>query len=258
MPLRRFPRNDALGPGKWHARPAGLITEAVQGEGGVVPANREWLGEVRRHTSQAEIPLILDEVQTGWCRTGPMYAFEHFDVVPDVLILSKAIGGGLPLAVVVYDEKLDTWQPGAHTGTFRGNQLAMAAGLATLRFLLKNRIADHVAAMSERFLRRLLPLQSEYRFVGDVRGKGLMLGIEIVDAQNCDRTRQPICNRVLAVKVQAECFKRGLIVELGGRQGSVVRLLPPLTVDDRQVDAICDVLARACAAAAREDHAAHV
>lgn len=239
-------------------RPAGLITEAIQGEGGVVPANRDWLGEVRRHTSRAEIPLILDEVQTGWCRTGRMYAFEHFDVVPDVLILSKAIGGGLPLAVVVYDEQLDIWQPGAHTGTFRGNQLAMAAGLATLRFMLKNRIADHVAAMSERFLQRLLPLQSEYRFVGDVRGKGLMLGIEIVDAENCDRTGQPIWNRVLGVKIQAECFKRGLIVELGGRQGSVVRLLPPLIVDDRQVDAICDVLARACAAAAREDDAAHV
>jgi diaminobutyrate-2-oxoglutarate transaminase len=238
--------------------PAGLITEVVQGEGGVVPANREWLGEVRRYTSQAEIPLILDEAQTGWCRTGRMYAFEHFDVVPDVLILSKAIGGGLPLAVVVCDEQLDVWQPGAHTGTFRGNQLAMAAGLATLRFMLKNRIADHVAAMSERFLQRLLPLQSEYRFIGDVRGKGLMLGIEIVDAENCDRTYQPICNRVLAVKVQAECFKRGLIVELGGRQGSVVRLLPPLIVDDRQVDAICDVLARACAAAAREDDVAHV
>ena len=92
-----------------------------------------------------------------------MYAFEHFDVVPDVLILSKAIGGGLPLAVVVYDEQLDLWQPGAHSGTFRGNQLAMATGLATLQLLLKNDVAAHVTAMSERFLQRLIPLQGEYR-----------------------------------------------------------------------------------------------
>lgn len=239
-------------------RPAGLITEAVQGEGGVVPASGDWLQEVRRHTSEAGIPLILDEVQTGWCRTGRMYAFEHFGVVPDVLILSKAIGGGLPLAVVVYDEQLDVWKPGAHSGTFRGNQLAMAAGIATLQLLLKDQIAAHVATMSERFLQRLLPLQSEYPFVGDVRGKGLMLGLEIVDPEQCDRAGRATGNPVLAGKIQAECFKRGLIVELGGRQGAVVRLLPPLIVDDRQVDAICDVLSRGCAAASNSGDTAHV
>lgn len=238
-------------------RPAGLITEAVQGEGGVIPASGAWLKELRRQTSEAGVPLILDEVQTGWCRTGRMYAFEHFDVVPDVLILSKAIGGGLPLAVVVYDEQLDLWQPGAHSGTFRGNQLAMATGLATLQLLLKNDVAAHVTAMSERFLQRLIPLQGEYPFVGDVRGKGLMLGLEIVDPEHSDRAGRAVANSALAAKIQSECFKRGLIVELGGRRSAVIRLLPPLIVDDRQVDAICDVLVRACAAASRED-AAHV
>ena len=238
--------------------PAGLITEAVQGEGGVIPANSDWLKAVRRHASDAGIPLILDEVQTGWCRTGRMYAFEHFDVIPDVLILSKAIGGGLPLAVVVYDEQLDVWKPGAHSGTFRGNQLAMATGIATLQLLLKDQIAAHASAMGERFLQRLLPLQSEYAFVGEVRGKGLMLGIEIVDPEHCDRRNRALANPTLAAKIQAECFKRGLIVELGGRQGAVVRLLPPLIVDDRQVDAICDVLVRACAAVFRGDGAAYV
>jgi diaminobutyrate-2-oxoglutarate transaminase len=239
-------------------RPAGLITEAVQGEGGVIPANTDWLQAVRRHTSEAGIPLILDEVQTGWCRTGKMYAFEHFGVVPDVLVLSKAIGGGLPLAIVVYNEQLDVWKPGAHSGTFRGNQLAMATGIATLQVLLKDQIAAHATAMGERFLQRLLPLRDEYAFIGDIRGKGLMLGIEIVDPQHCDRANRAAANPTLAAKIQGECFQRGLIVELGGRQGAVVRLLPPLIVDDRQVDAICDVLVRACAAAARDNGPAHV
>jgi diaminobutyrate-2-oxoglutarate transaminase len=105
------------------APPAGLILEVVQGEGGSIPAPDDWLRDVRRITRERDIPLIVDEIQTGWGRTGKLYAFEHAGIVPDVVVLSKAIGGSLPLAVVVYHEDLDTWKPGAHTGTFRGNQL---------------------------------------------------------------------------------------------------------------------------------------
>ncbi|MFC6766709.1 diaminobutyrate--2-oxoglutarate transaminase family protein, partial [Natrinema soli] len=112
--------------------PAGMILEPVQGEGGAVPAPGEWLREMRRVTRERDIPLIVDEIQTGLGRTGELYAFEHADIVPDVLTLSKAVGGGLPLSVVVYDESLDVWEPGAHAGTFRGNQLAMAGGAATI------------------------------------------------------------------------------------------------------------------------------
>lgn len=103
-----------------------MILEVVQGKGGVIPAPDEWL-EIRRMTREREIPLIIDEVQTCIGRTGRMYAFEHSDILPDVLVLSKAIGGGLPLSAVVYHKDLDRWYPGAHAGTFRGNQLAMAA-----------------------------------------------------------------------------------------------------------------------------------
>ena len=239
-------------------RPAGFITEVIQGEGGAVPANEEWLKQVRRLTSEEGVPLIFDEVQTGWGRTGRMYAFEHFGIVPDVLILSKAIGGGLPLAVVVYDEKLDVWKPGAHSGTFRGNQLAMAAGAATLEFIIKHKIAAHVMAMCERFLKQLGHLRSQYAFVGDVRGKGLMLGLEVVDHERCDLMNRPIGSGELAREIQVECLKRGLIVELGGRRGAVVRLLPPLIIDTGQVDAICDVVAKACEAVARRHGMNHV
>jgi diaminobutyrate-2-oxoglutarate transaminase len=121
--------------------PAGMLLEVVQGEGGSIPAPLEWLQAMRRLTAERGIPLIVDEVQTGLGRTGRLFAVEHAGIVPDVLVLSKAIGGGLPLAVVVYSSALDRWPPGAHTGTFRGNQLAMAAGTAALR---------HIAFTSDR------------------------------------------------------------------------------------------------------------
>ena len=110
--------------------PAAAVLELVQGEGGVIPAPDDWVRDVRAITRDHSIPMIVDEVQSGWGRTGRLYAFEHSGIEPDVLVLSKAIGGGLPLAVIVYDGKLDQWLPGAHAGTFRGNQLAMVAGMA--------------------------------------------------------------------------------------------------------------------------------
>ena len=115
-------------------QPAGMIFEAVQGEGGSVPARAEWIKEMRRITKERGIPLIIDEVQTGIGRTGKMFAFEHAGIIPDVIVLSKAIGGSLPLSVVIYDQDLDQWGPGAHIGTFRGNQMAMAAGSSCMSF----------------------------------------------------------------------------------------------------------------------------
>src|SRR5262249_22322929 len=234
---------------------AGMILEPVQGEGGVIPAPKEWLWKMRDLTAQREIPLILDEVQTGWGRTGLLYGFEHSGVTPDVVVLSKAIGGGLPLAVVVYREELDAWQSGAHTGTFRGNQLAMAAGLATLRFLRDNDVPAHAEAMGERFKARLRELQNHYSFIGDVRGLGLMLGVEIVDPEENDGAGRPRGDGGLARKIQAKCFERGLILEVGGRRGAVLRLLPPLIITLEQVDQACDIMADACAAVGAEEHA---
>ena len=228
------------------ARPAGMILEVVQGEGGAIPAPANWLGQIRSIANDRQIPLIFDEVQTGWGRTGRMYAFEHSGVVPDVLVLSKAIGGGLPLAVIVYREELDVWKPGAHAGTFRGNQLAMATGLATLDYIREHDVLGNVAAMGTRFEERLRDLQERFGFIGDVRGRGLMLGMEIVDRDQPDAIGRPSGHGSLARELQAACFADGLIVELGGRHGAVMRLLPPLTTTAAQVDAVCDVIGRAC------------
>lgn len=228
------------------APPAAVILEAVQGEGGVIPAPDDWLRELRRITAERNIPLILDEVQTGGGRTGRMYAFEHAGILPDVLVLSKAIGGGLPLSVVVYHHDLDRWQPGAHAGTFRGNQLAMATGTATLRFIKEQRLDLHAAEMGERLMAHLRELKREESHLGDVRGRGLMIGVEIIDpaARPDSLGSHPPC-RELARRIQSECLRRGLILELGGRQSSVVRFLPPLIATADEIDRIAAIFGEA-------------
>ncbi|MEH1015719.1 diaminobutyrate--2-oxoglutarate transaminase family protein [Micromonospora sp. CPCC 206060] len=222
--------------------PAAMIVEPVQGEGGVLPAPDEYLRDLRRITAEQGVPLIVDEVQTGVGRTGTFWAVEQAGVVPDVLVCSKAIGGGLPLAVIAYRADLDVWRPGAHTGTFRGNQLAMAAGAATLRHVQATGLAGHAARLGARMLDVLRGLRDRYDCVGDVRGRGLMLGVEIVepDGPADPRGARPPAPE-LARRIQAGCLRRGLIVERGGRRDAVVRLLPPLIITDEQAD---DVLAR--------------
>lgn len=221
---------------------AGMILELVQGEGGAIPAPNDFLVALRGITQAHDIPLIFDEVQTGWGRTGKLYAFEHSGVIPDVLVLSKAIGGGLPMAVVVYHESLDQWKPGAHSGTFRGNQLAMATGLATLRFIQAEGVVEHAAQMGDYFRRQFNDLQNRYAFVGEVRNKGLMMGIEIVNPDQRDRLGRMVGDGQLARRIQSECFKRGLIHELGGQHGAVMRLLPPLTITPEQADKVCGII----------------
>lgn len=235
--------------------PAGMILEAVQGEGGVNPSPDGWLSEIRRITAERDVPLIVDEVQAGVGRTGRMYAFEHAGITPDAVVLSKAIGGSLPLAVVVYDEKLDQWQPGAHSGTFRGNQLAMAAGEATIRHILEERLHEHAGKMGERLMSGLREVQRATRCIGEVRGRGLLVGAEIIDpdAAPDDLGSHP-ANPTLAERIQAECLKRGLILETGGRHGAVLRFLPPLIVTEADVDLICEIVGESVAAAERSPH----
>lgn len=226
--------------------PAGVFVELVQGEGGARPAPHEWTRELRRITRKREIPLVVDEIQTGLGRTGSLYAFEDAGITPDVVTLSKAVGGGLPLAVVVYDESLDVWEPGAHAGTFRGNTLAMAAGRATIEYVLENDLDAHAERMGERLRGHLDPLL-DFERVGDVRGRGLMLGVEFTEPADeplCDSEgrapRQPPApaDGDLASTVQRACLDRGLVVETGGRESATVRFLPPLVVTSDQVDEI--------------------
>jgi diaminobutyrate-2-oxoglutarate transaminase len=226
--------------------PAAVILEAVQGEGGVVPASAEWLRGLRELCTAARVPLIIDEIQTGFCRTGRSFAFEHAGITPDVVVMSKAIGGSLPLSVVVYHESLDTWRPGAHAGTFRGNQLAMAAGAATMRFLKAERLDRHAELMGERLRGHLLELQMKHACIGDVRGQGLMLGVEIVQPEGeKDPLGHPPQWQEVAGSLQSACLRRGLILEVGGRHSSTLRFLPPLIITAAEVDTVADIVAAA-------------
>ena len=261
-------------PGPRVPLPAGMIVEPVQSEGGVIPAPHTWLRRMRQLTADRSIPLIVDEIQTGVGRTGVFWAVEHSGVTPDVMVLSKAIGGSLPLAVVVYRDDLDIGEAGAPVGTFPGNQLAMAAGTATLAHVRENALADRAATLGERMLGQLRTLASEFACVGEVRGRGLMIGVELVDPEaegdagfpgtpvategGVEASVMPRSGRhalpaapELAAAVQQECLRRGLIVGLGGRHASVVQLLPPLTLTDEQASAVLDRLADAVRAVAR-------
>ncbi|OIV36467.1 aspartate aminotransferase family protein [Mangrovactinospora gilvigrisea] len=232
--------------------PAAMLLEPVQGEGGAVPAPDGWLRRMREITAARGIPLVVDEVQTGVGRTGAYWAVEHAGITPDVMVLSKAIGGSLPLAVVVYRAGLDVWRPGAHAGTFRGNQLAMAAGAATLRIVREERLPSRAAELGERMLGRLRELERRFPCVGDVRGRGLMLGIEFVDPEGEAGPSGALpAAPETAAAVQRACLERGLILETGGRHGAVARLLPPLTMTDTQCEAVLDRLADAVQAVAR-------
>lgn len=226
--------------------PAAVILEAVQGEGGVIPAPAEWLRKVRSVTSELGIPLILDEVQSGVGRTGTFYAFQKAGIVPDIIALSKAIGGGLPMSVMIYRQGLDLWKPGAHAGTFRGNQLAMAAGSKTLEIIKRDGLVERAAIAGRRLRANLERIQSHTPYIGEVRGEGLMLGVEVIDpTRNPDSLGHPPHGGDIARAIQSAAFRDGLILETGGRYGSVLRLLPPLTISDAEIDQASDILSDA-------------
>jgi diaminobutyrate-2-oxoglutarate transaminase len=223
--------------------PAACILEPVQGEGGAIPAPVEWLQEIRRITSEHNIPLIIDEVQTGFGRTGKQFAFEHAGIVPDILVLSKAIGGSLPLSVIIYHKKFDQWQPGAHIGTFRGNQLAMATGLASLKYMKQYNLPQQALLRGQQLMQKLKLLESEFVEIGDVRGLGLMQGVEVIHANGeTNVLGEPLANPELAAEIQRKCLQKGLILEVGGRHSSVLRFLPPLIVNADQIEVIAKIV----------------
>ncbi len=206
--------------------PAAVLVEPIQGEGGTIVPPDGYLTELRRITHKHDVPLICDEIQTGFARTGTMFAVEHDGITPDVMTLSKALGGiGYPISCIAYDSKLDTWKQGAHIGTFRGHQIAMAAGLAAIEFMQEVDLSAHAARLGELTLELLRDAQDTLPSVGDVRGRGLMIGIELVRDRD---SKQPWPE--MAAQIRTECFHRGVIIEVGGHYGNVARFLPPLVI----------------------------
>jgi diaminobutyrate-2-oxoglutarate transaminase len=220
--------------------------EMVQGEGGVVVAERDFVRRVRAVTQELEIPLIVDEIQTGCGRTGTWFAFEQYGIEPDIVVVSKGLSGmGAPVSLMFYRQEM-SWSPGMHIGTFRGNQLAFAAGLKTLEIFERDRVLDNVAVVGAEGQQALRAIAAEHAVVGTVRGLGLMLGLEMVDPDS------GLPSGELAGRVQEAALAQGLIVETGGRHDSVVRMLPPLNISSGTMARAMAIIGTAVAGAERQ------
>jgi diaminobutyrate-2-oxoglutarate transaminase len=210
------------------SKPAAIILEGVQGEGGTIIPEPIFLQRVRAICDKHDIVMIVDEIQSGLGRTGKMFAFEYAGIVPDVVTISKALGGiGFPIAAIAYKEKFNKWPAGKTIGTFRGNMVAFAAGAAGLEWMLENKVAERAAELGKKAMVTLKNIEKESSIVGEVRGKGLMLAIEMVKDK---KTKEPASDYAKMVRKYAH--QRGVMIEVGGHHNNVARLLPPLVITE--------------------------
>ena len=227
-------------------RVAGILVEPVQGEGGFVVPPPDFLPSLRRLCTEHQIPLIADEVQTGFGRTGKMFGIEHSDVEPDLVVLAKTLGGGLPLgAVVGRSELMDATNPGGLGGTFGGNPVACAAALAVIDVLLDERLPERGARLGERALVRMRSWLDRFNLIGDVRGIGAMIAIELVNDRTTREPAPATTNQILRY-----CHEHGLVLLKAGLYDNVIRLLFPLVITEQDLDRGLDILEEALAAAA--------
>lgn len=222
---------------------AAIVVEPVQGEGGYLIPPRDFLRRLRSLADRHGILLIFDEVQCGMGRTGKMWACEHFGTVPDILVTAKGIASGMPLGVMVARAEVMNWGPGAHASTFGGNPVSCAAAMETIRLLEEKYIAN-AARMGEYILARLANWPEKHPIVGDVRGLGLMVAVELVKSQ---QTREP--HLEARKKVVYRAFEKGVL--LLGCGESAVRFMPPLIVEREQIDHALAVLERCISEAER-------
>jgi ornithine--oxo-acid transaminase len=206
---------------------AALMIEPIQGEAGVIMPPEGYLRQLREICNQHNILFIADEIQTGFARTGKMFCCEHAGVTPDILTISKTMGGGLPLAAMLIKKEFDTWPAGAHVGTFRGNLLSCAAGLAAIDFIETAGLVERAEDLGRKARERLNGIAEKSRFIGELRGQGLYLGAEFVR----DKTTKDPAPEILQ-QLQERCFQKGLILWKGGRWNNVARFLPALVITE--------------------------
>ncbi|WP_227018207.1 aspartate aminotransferase family protein [Sinanaerobacter chloroacetimidivorans] len=209
---------------------AAIIMEPVMGEGGYVVPPKRFVQELRKLCTKHGILLIFDEIQSGFGRTGKMFASEHFDVMPDIMTLGKAIAGGLPMsAIVSTNEIMETWKPGMHGTTFGGHPVCAAAGLAVLKVFEEENILENVNTQGDYLRARLLEMQKKYPVMGDVRGLGLMMAVEFV---NLDKS--PSAEALN--KVKDYCLHHGLLTLSCGVYGNGFRFATPLNINREDLD----------------------
>jgi 4-aminobutyrate aminotransferase/(S)-3-amino-2-methylpropionate transaminase len=218
---------------------AAFIAEPVLGEGGIIVPPPNYFREVKKILDRHGILFIADEVQCGFARTGKMFAIEHFGVVPDILVTAKGIADGFPLsAFTTRPEIAAAFKPGDHLSTFGGNPVCCAAALANIKYMERENICSYTAATGDYALSRFREIQRNHSLIGDVRGLGLMIGIELVKGAN----RAPASAE--AEEVRDACLRQGLLVGVGGIDGNVIRFQPPLVISRTQIDQAVDILSK--------------
>ncbi len=223
---------------------AAVFIEPIQGEGGYIVPPDNFMPKLRKLTEQHGILLVVDEVQTGFCRTGRMFAIEHWSVEPDIVALAKAIAAGFPLGAIVGRAEVMDIEPGGHASTFGGNPVSVAAALATIEYIEKERLCERASRLGEKVIKRFKEAMEtgEAPLIGDVRGKGLMIGVELVRDK---KTKEPA--RKELADILMKLFKRGYLVI--GAGVSTVRIAPPLTITEEAlmnaVEAVIEEIKRA-------------
>ena len=214
---------------------AAFFIEPIQGEGGYVVPPDGYFQELVKRFGKYGIKFVVDEVQSGMGRTGKWFAIEHWKVTPDIVTVAKALGSGLPIGACIADAKLMTWQPGSHASTFGGNPVAAAAGMAVIDYIKKHDLLGNAKEQGDYMIGRFNEWKEKYEIIGDVRGKGLMIGIEIVK----DRKSKAFAAD-LTEEIVSKTWKRGVLLITAGR--STIRIAPPLTISRDLVDEALTVL----------------
>lgn len=210
---------------------AAFLAEPVLGEGGIIVPPRNYFRAIKEVLDKHGILFAADEVQSGFGRTGAMFAIEHYGVEPDILVTAKGIADGFPLGgFTTRDEIAAAFQPGDHLSTFGGNPVSCAAALANIEYMQKERLPERALHAGKRIMSALEAMKKRCASIGEIRGLGLMIGIELV----ADAAKTPAA--ALAEEVRAELLKRGILVGVGGVNGNVVRIQPPLVIEDAQIN----------------------
>jgi len=217
---------------------AAFIAEPVMGEGGIIPPPPEYFKTVKKTLDEYGILFVADEVQTGFGRTGKLFAIEHYGVAPDIMTLAKGIADGFPLSACITRQDIgDSFEPGDHLSTFGGNPVSAAAALANINLMLREKLPEQAAEKGNYIMKRLNEMKENYDIIGDVRGKGLMIGVELVK----DRKKKTPAKDETRKLVEL-ARERGLLIGSGGVKGCVLRLQPPLVIEKEQIDKALDLL----------------
>ena len=216
---------------------AAFIAEPILGEGGIITPPDDYFLEIEKILKKHEILFLVDEVQTGFCRTGRMFGIEHYGVEPDIMVMAKGIADGFPLsAFIARQEVADSFKPGDHLSTFGGNPVSCAASLANIEFMLEANLASQALEKGEFLKKELGKLAKRHELIGEIRGKGLMVGIELV------RDRHKIPADIEGKKIRDFCRENGLLPGLGGLYGNVLRIQPPLVITEEELHEVVKIL----------------